>query len=155
MSDSHSFRAPRRATEVYAQATAEWTLAAVEHRLGFSASAGDDLSARWLRHVLAIRMVDLDDDDLSALLTRGLHLPLLLPLALGRLRGAVESLQPPSETLILACGQAAGMLAGAVKKRFAHDTTQVLQQLLRAPWPEKRDDILEAVYAALNVKAPP
>lgn len=143
------FQAPPRAADVYAQARDTWTLAALERRLGYTSHGAAGLDADWLAAIRNTPMAGLADDDLGLLLSRGMHLPLLLPLGLSRLRACTQGRTPPSPVLVRGCGEAA-RLAAPRAPDLQRETATVLQALLQTPWPYGRVEVLEAVYAALS-----
>lgn len=148
------FQAPPRAADVYAQATDGWTLAAVEQKLGYQTYGAGDMESQWLEAVRVKPLRELADDDLARLLSRGMHLPLTLPVALSRLRSAADSKVLPDAELVRACGQAAAM-ARRSGSDLPEKTTTVLQVLLQTPWSGDRTEVLEAVFAAIEASRLP
>jgi hypothetical protein len=146
------FQAPPRAAEVYARATAATSLGAVEQALGYTTRGESDLEEAWFEALRPVPLVALGDDDLAALLGRGMHLPLTLPLGLDRLRQAVTARIPPSLDLVRACGMAAAM-ARRGDPGLADEAGRSLAALLGAPWPAQGKELTETVCAALEAAA--
>lgn len=143
------FQALPRASEIYAQATDAWTLAAVEQKLGVHTRGSTDLEEQWLSATRIRPLRDVDDEDLARLLTRGLHVPLLLPMGLSRLRAAVKSRTPPDGDLVRACGAAAWLIKRRLPEK-ADEAMAVLRALLQTEWLDGRVDVMEAAYSALE-----
>lgn len=142
-------QAPPSAASVYAQARDSWTLATLEQRLGFTTRGADGMEAQWLDGLREVPFAALADDDLGMLLARGMHIPVLLPVALARLQAAVTSRLPPSGTLIEGCGRAAKLVTARAPE-LAKQADAALRSLLQAQWAHGRVEVLDAVYAALS-----
>lgn len=143
------FNAPPRAADVYARARDSWTLGALEEQLGYTTRGVEPMEADWLDALRPVPFAALDDDDLGGLVARGMHLPVLLPLALARLRASQTTRVPPSGTLVEGCGAAVRRIASRAPE-LARETTTVLQSMLATPWSSRRVELLEAVYSALS-----
>lgn len=150
MSDpQRTFSGPPRAADIYASVGEATTLAAVEKRLGFTTRGAEGAEAAWLEAVRQVPMNALADDDLAMLLSRGMHVPLLLPLALARLKACAEAQRAPLTDLIRGCGEAARLVAGRAPE-LTEQTRAALRALLSVSWGEQRVETLEAVYSALS-----
>jgi hypothetical protein len=132
------FSAPRSGAEVYPEMQSRLegpdargvTLAAVDRALGYTthaSAAASPLWGRWYEAVSALPLQNLADDDLARALDAALHVPLVLPLALRRLRAPAEAGAPP-ERLLLAAGRAARRIRARLPQLF-EETRQALKLL--------------------------
>lgn len=131
----HRIAAPPHASEVYGSVSDSQTLAAVEDSLGYHLEPTDTMESQWLSATRKIPLRDIADADLARLLERGVHIPLLLPMALTRLRANAQSGKPPEEDLITASARAVQLLRVG-REKYARETAAVLGTLHRACWPD-------------------
>lgn len=146
---AEGFKAPPRAADIYASARDNWTLGALESQLGYTTRGAEPMEADWLDALRAVPFAALDDDDLGALVAKGMHLPVLLPIALSRVRASQATRVPPSGALVEGCGEAARRIRSRAPD-LSRETTTVLQSMLATPWSSRRVEVLEAVYSALS-----
>ena len=94
MAEKHPLLGPPRALEVYQSASTRHSLSALDRALGVTTHLQADLDPLWEQWYQAISEVPLErlaDDDIGRLLDVCMHLPLVLPLSLERLRSRLAT----------------------------------------------------------------
>jgi len=135
----HPFQGPRSPQDVYATAGPDVSLSDLDAACGFTTHVEGDLDrlwARWLEAIARVPLRNLADDDLARALDGGLHLPLVLPMALGRLREAADEAVP--DRLMTAAAKAARRMRPRLAA-LAEETRAVLDSLSRREGPHSTE----------------
>lgn len=122
MAPETPFQGPPAAADVYARSDASATLGSLDAALGYTTHVEADLDrlwARWYQAIAQVPLSNLADDDVARVLDGGVHLPVVLPLALQRIRAAFASEPPPDRLL-----EAAARAARRIKDRLPNLTSE-------------------------------
>ena len=146
----HPLQAPPAARDLYRNAPPDTTLAALDDGLGFHAVAepGAELRHLWYQSVKDMPVPSLGDEDLAAVLDEGIHLPVVLPVALERLREWPSRPSVSLVELIRACARASRWVKGSVPA-LGRECRVVLERIASRSEPPSQATIRAAVVAAL------
>lgn len=150
--DMEPIQGPRRPEEVYAGVGGDTTLAALDAACGFATRVEGDLDplwSRWFEAISKVPLKNLADDDVARVLDSGLHLPVVLPLALGRLRDPSREEVP--DRLMMAVARASRRVRPRLAP-LAEESREALRSCLERG--EQWQEVAQAALSELERKVP-
>lgn len=151
---------PRSARDVYASATPATSLGALDEALGYGLPPQDVTSPThlyWYQSVRQRPIASLGDDDLAAVLDEGIHLPVVVPIALERLGEWPSRPSTSLVELVRACGRACRWVKGTAPA-LGRECRATLERIASRSEPPSQASIRDAVVAAradLDALEPP
>lgn len=146
----HLLKAPPAARDLYRNASPDTSLGALDEGLGFHAvtEPGAELRHLWYQSVKDVPIPSLGDEDLAAVLDEGIHLPMVLPVALERLRDWPSRPSVSLVEMIRASARASRWVKGTLPA-LGRECRVLLERIASRSEPPSQATIRASVVAAL------